>query len=288
MKTLPQYRPFRQAAKRHHPPVVTIAIGFTCKRAIVFASDSQMSVGGDTYKQYGEEKLFALEFADGSSAMIAIAGSLDAANLFRETLERSAKGLGVSDAQDIPRCVEAALKDTRRRLLDYLEDDATEDQKRQHLLDMQFAVLLGFWFETKPYIYESGLFHGRTILCRRPFAATGCGANVAGYILTGGDYAHYETERAHGLAVYAVEMCKEFDNACGGDTRVMSVESGGRPERMSALKVRVYVAAVNQVRKTMQGELAASITKQMAEVYWQLATTSSSSSPTAPERLSGQ
>jgi hypothetical protein len=226
-------------------PVMTIAIGFACKEGIVFASDSQMSVSEGKFKRWDERKIFPIPFKGGTYAMVAVSGSLDAASYFREILKRKALETEPSTAKTIQDVTEEAMKETRVKFLDYLNDGITTSEVRQtHLGSFKFSVLLGYYFEEKPFIYCIPFWHGRAVPSEHAFEAIGCGDDIAPIVLDGADLHTFDLGTAVGMAVYAVEICKKFDTNCGGRVQhlMLGPESGTEPEAYSQWKMDIYDA----------------------------------------------
>ena len=253
-------------------PVMTIAIGFACKDGIVVASDSQMSTG-TKYKQPNEPKIGVLKFSGDQYAILAIAGSLAGARCFQQILEIDTVSLKITDERSIANCAESALKKTRSKMLDYADHPSLAgDGKQAHLDQLDFEVLLAYYFDGKPFIYGLSLSNGIAIRGRHPYEAIGCGSDVAGVILTGADFSSYLTEEAIGLAFYTIEACKKFDQACGGPIQHLILDASGKhaPAPLSKQKSDWYEEAVRKIDQDTQLLISQSIYAAVQEAYFKV------------------
>lgn len=266
----PFSRPDPRNSARQRLPDVTIAIAFTCKDGIVVASDSQMSAAGTKYKQPDEPKVSSLAFAGDHHAILAISGALDGARSFQQVFEEVAFKTEVLNRDSIANAAEVAIKQTRSRMLEYVDHrGVTSDERREHLAQQDFEVLLAYYFDGTPFVYSLKLANGIAIKGRHPYEAIGCGSDIAGVILTGTDFKTYLTEEVIGLAFYTVEACKKFDQACGGKIQhlILGVSGKEAPAPLSERKASLYQQAVRKTDEDIQLLITQSIYSGVHEAY---------------------
>lgn len=245
---------------------MTIVLGFACKDTLIFASDSQMSFEGGGFKRWDLPKLTGVRFKNDVYAMIGVAGVVTSANQFRDVFERMAATVDATGPQSIADTAEQAMKETRRRFLDFLDDGVTTtEQKQKHLETLNFAVLLGCYSKGKAHLATSEFWHGLFQWSRLPFETIGCGHSVANFVLSGCDLPSLNFSDALGLAVYAVDRCKKFDDACGGPVQHLMTNEGraGYPFAFSEWILDVYAKAATALDKLIPQTLIASIAAEV-------------------------
>lgn len=248
---------------------MTIVLGFACKDTLIFASDSQMGLIGDTFKRWDEPKLSSVQFKNHVHAMVGISGVLDSANYFQDIFERRALNAVVESSQDIANVAEESFRETRIKFLEYVDDGVmTLEAKQRHLDSLHFAVLLGCYWQDKPHLFVGDFYHGRLKRSRRPFEAIGCGHNIASFVLAGCDLPSLNFSDGLGVAVYAVEKCKKFDDACGGPVQHLIVNDGwnGYPFSFPPWILDVYARATEALDKKMPQMLISVISEEIKKV----------------------
>lgn len=241
-------RPFPKKLGLRPKPLMTIAIGFVCKNAVAILSDSQMSAGKD-FKQFGTPKVFPVHFGFGLSAIVGFSGTLDSANLFREILESDAEKTVTSKPNAVVDAVESAIKQTKLRFLRYIEvDNLSEDGRNSHLDYLNFNVIFAYYHEGKPCLYSSGMFHGSAIRCHEQFLVTGCGADIASYVLNEYNFTESWDGEALGMVYYAIETCKRYSQGCGGEVQhfVLQNGEGKKPVQFSPERMDIYRRAFDK------------------------------------------
>lgn len=244
---------------------MTITIGFACKNAIAVLSDSQMSTGTD-FKQFGVPKIFSICFHSGQYALVGVAGSLESANLFRDILERMSKTVDVTGTHTIADTVERAIKETRIKFLEYVDkDDLTPDERSEHLLTLGFDVVFAYYYNNTPYLFSSRFYHGRAIKCNKQYVLTGCGEDIASFILTGAKLEEFMYGDALGMAFYAIETCKRHSRGCGGDIQhlVLRNEGDGKPIKHSSMITGIYVRAFANTEKLVHDAIGQALRKEV-------------------------
>ena len=257
----------RRKPDKRRLPVMTIMIGFACKDSFIMASDSQMS-SETSFQRWDEPKIFPVQFKGGESAMIGVAGSMDGANYFREFFERMAAGVAIETVEGrmIADTAEKALKETRRRILDQIDDGVTtSEQKQEHLLGFNFEVMIAYLCGGKYHLFTSELRHCLMLESRRLFETTGSGKEIASFVLTGCELDQCNYSEALGLAVYAVDRCRKFDSFCGGPTQHMIINEGqnGVPFSFSSWILEIYDRAAGNLDKSTPLAIKAAISAEV-------------------------
>lgn len=221
---------------------------------------------GSTYKQCDEPKVIKIKFEGENYAVMAIAGSLDGARCYQEILESKAATTRVEDARTVVNVSENALKEARKKLLGYLDDPLTTSAERQvHMEGHDFEVILAYYHADIPYIYTLKLYNGIAIKSRHTFEAIGCGSNIAGFILTGGDLKSCDLISAMATTAYVIESCKKFDQACGGEIQhmILSKAQDYCPYSLSNFLIQTYKDAVNRTDDKMHSLIVKTVTDEI-------------------------
>jgi 20S proteasome alpha/beta subunit len=249
-------------------PAVTIALGFVCKRGIILASDSQMSTG-ESFKRYDERKVFELKTSVPIVASIAVSGDLTAATYFREVLDNATEYSPISSSEMLPEIVSQAMKQTRLKLLKFVDDGAsTPSQRADHLKNHLYRVILAYYHGQKPCLYTFSSINGVPRKSDLPFVAIGSGANIAGFILSGGLFRDFELSDAISLSIFTVEACKRFDRACGGDFQhyFLDKEMHGGAIEFWHTAIKQFTEASTRVRQKFQGLISKAIIDELRQM----------------------
>lgn len=227
---------------------------------------------GEKYKQWNEPKISSLPFEGGRYAVLAISGSLESARCFQEIAEGLAEQTVIVHPRSVANVCEDALKKTRSKLLKFIDDpQVTAEERQQHLINLNFEGLLAYFEGTPPraFIYRLDLGSGLAIRSKHTFEAIGCGSDVAGFILTGGDLSTYSKEEAIALAFYVVEACKKFDQACGGPVQYMFLKADPKshPSRESKELTEIFGDAVKATDEEIQNLITQIIMSKIHDAY---------------------
>lgn len=191
---------------------------------IVMASDSQMSAYPySTARQVGYPKLGKIAFkGEKHHAMIAKAGTLMTANHFEELFAREAAEVIPKTPWSIAEVAERAMKQVRSKIMGVFTEAApwSDDTKAQRMRDYHCEIMLAYFFDGIPHIYVMTSDACFPDPQKQPFAAVGCAANVVSSVLSGFGLKEMKPDNALALSVYAIEMCKKNDLACGGDVQL--------------------------------------------------------------------
>lgn len=226
---------------------MTIAIGILCEGEIVFASDSQRTRLGDSAKELGVCKVQAEKIA-GTTVLIALAGNDDNANLAIEILHGLGADKTVSGYRMIADLARDAMTEVRMRLKQQQGCDSSELQRFIHEQDQQTHLILGYYFQERPYLFMVDLAIGSANL-RTNWATAGTGAIIGDLLL--GEYAEPNMSWLLGvaLALYVVEKAKKVDAYCSGATRlaVLRPPSAKDPKHDSAKINEVVRSTLNEI-----------------------------------------
>ncbi len=233
------------------------------------ATDSQMSAE-TSFKRWDEPKIFPVQFQNGEHAMIGVSGSLDGANYFREFFEQMAAKVAVDAGNErmIADTAEKALKETRRRILEQVDDGVTtSEQKQEHLRGLNFDVMLAYLLGGKYHLFTSELRLCVMLESRRLFETTGSGKEIASFVLTGCELAECNLDEALGLAVYAVDRCRRFDSFCGGPIQHMIVNEGqgGVPFSFDPWILGIYDRAAANLDRTIPATIKEAVQAEVAK-----------------------
>jgi 20S proteasome alpha/beta subunit len=250
---------------------MTIALGFACQEGIIVVSDSQMS-SGDKFKRYDEPKVFHIPFRislvpatpaeDEDEAppvlphgiTVAISGSLDGANYFRDILERRIRAAEIKNNSDIASAMEASARETREKIVAVVPPNtASKEERDDQLGALNFSAIVAFFLSNRPFIYTISLWHCLAVKSPRDFETIGCGGDIASFVLTEAHLPRMKFANALALAIFAVEMCKKFDQACGGKVQHRAIlrETGYYPTSFSEESIEKYSNAANSAHSSM-------------------------------------
>ncbi len=224
-----------------------------------------------TARQVGYPKLGRIAFQENKHhAMIAKAGSLTTANAFEDLFEQEAAKMKPDRPRAIADLAEKVMGQVRSKIMSLFTEAGpwADESKMQRMWDHDCEVMIAYYFDDQPYIYRLTLASCVADLQRQPFAATGCGANVAASVLSGFDLAKMDSLQACALAVYAIEMCKKNDSACGGDVQmgVLSYFAEHPAYFFEPDVLKDYMSAANETGAQMQGVLAEKLATNFREL----------------------
>ncbi len=250
--------------KRYRKTPVTIIIGVICKDAIVVASDSQTTEG--TAKRMDAEKIRAIPF-ENTTGILATSGNVALSYRVAEiTKSKCVKG-PLSDVWQFAENAEAALKEVRTALLEpYAGRPAEELDKLCR--EYEFSLLLADFHGTEPGLFTIDFPPGVAVKHKR-YAAVGCGANIAEFLLKWFDFSKMQLTEAVLTAAFIVGEVKDADSMCGGPTHLRWIKKGKNkvirftPEIMSQIETRVKEASSKyktQWGKSVSDIIAPSVT----------------------------
>lgn len=250
---------------RKRPPV-TIAIGFTTKVAVYFATDSQASYAGSTHMRPDEPKLALVDLTNGGKAIIAKIGTLDAADYFLEKFQAATANAVLSGPRSVADIAEVCMRETRSSLLaNYKNESLPADAYLAQIQEYACKILLGYVWGGAPFIYTLGFESGWAVKSSRAFEAVGCGAGIASYVLSGFSFEKMQPDNAIGVMAYAVEMCKNHDAGCGGRTQIglLYKENGSGGLLLNSQAAEMFEDASRKTEKDMRTRLTETLEVNM-------------------------
>lgn len=252
---------------RNTKPSVTVAIGFFCKESLVLASDSQASDGGSTFQQWNERKVVEIKFQDGSMALLAKSGSINVGNLFQEDFETLAATVAPKSPRAVASIAEQSLKTVRDKLLSsHHHPNFDKDSSRRYLASVDSTYLLAYFYEGKPYIYRLELDCAQAFPSKGNFEAIGCAGNLASFLLSDVNFPEMNFGQCFGLAFYAIEMCKKYDQACGGITQLKGLTPNHQIQGFEQAHVEDCIQAANQADAEMKTKLPSLLVEKYARL----------------------
>jgi 20S proteasome alpha/beta subunit len=239
-------------------PTVTAILGFAAQDRIILASDSQTTTASGA--KIASPKIYRIYF-QGVSALVAIAGVVDSAELFLENLTRIASGCSIATPRTIADAAESAMKEAREGLLEGFRHSASTSHDLLSRLDAYSCqIILGYYHDRQPYIYVVSLKGAKAIKSTRPFVVVGTGAIMAGAVLDGFPLRTMKSHDAIGAAVYAIESAKRADLHCSGNCQVGYISMADNLcNLLDDKSVKCLQSAFGRVHEEMRGDLAKKI-----------------------------
>lgn len=243
---------------------MTIGIGMICQDSIVLASDSQASFNS-THKNSNADKIVEIKFGE-TSVVIAMSGGLDFFNALCEYIRLRAITTEIKTQRSIPDAVQLAVRDLKTELF----NQAIGPQQTGERWDEIFRtngceLMLGYYFQQKtPCIYRVDFDLGLVIPEPKSFYVHGCAFELADYILASVPVGKMITVQAMATAAYVVEMAKNYDQKCGGRTRIAVVY----PKNCIVLgedETSVFEDAAKQFEKRNQAQWTTSLSSVLPE-----------------------
>jgi 20S proteasome alpha/beta subunit len=223
---------------------MSILMGIICPEAIIVSSDTMIT---DTYsggKSY-EDKISIVKFKV-STILVAQAGSAAITNRIVEKMQEKATFTAIQSVTDVTHIAEESVREVK----DHMKDD---DQK-EHLKQSGASLLLAFYANRKPYLYNIDPFLCVSHPAKLHYATAGVGSTLANYLL--GEFAAPEATGGIAIAtsIYVIHKVKEHNAYCGGKTKVkmvipMTQSTGGFQYICKALEIED--STVNALEKNL-------------------------------------
>jgi 20S proteasome alpha/beta subunit len=197
---------------------VTIIVGIVCADAIVLASDSQTTSG--TAKRTDTEKITSVNFAN-LEILVAQAGYAPFSGQAVEIFTALAKDKEATDYRTVAETAELAMRKLKDRIR-FQQGDCTMEELREFVWQHELGceLMIACHFEGKPYLFTIDMVVGVANKVNSRYEAIGCGANLGAYLLSELCEADMHFDQAAVLAVYVVEIVKNHDAYCGGQTKL--------------------------------------------------------------------
>jgi 20S proteasome alpha/beta subunit len=218
---------------------VTIIIGFSCKKCIVLAADSQttfLSSLGAT-RRNNSTKISRIQFENGS-VLVAQAGDVTMSTRAMEIMAVLAQGKPINDYRTVADAAQLAIRQLKQELRQQNGDCSMEELREIiEAQDLHFSLMIAHYFQKeKPLIFSVDFRVGIACLQNEDFAAIGSGSAIAGYVLGWFDLPNMDVSQAALTALYVIEEVKKVDPYCGGLTR-LAIAS---PTESAATESKVY------------------------------------------------
>ena len=197
---------------------MTIIVGIICHEAIVLASDSQTTSG--TSKRTDTEKISPVVFGN-LETLVAQAGYAPFSGQAVEIFTNLAKGKEITDYRQVAETAEQAMRQLKDRIR-FQQGDCTMEELREFVWKHELGceLMIAYHFEEKPYLFTIDMVVGIANKVNARYEAIGCGANLGAYLLSELCEPDMHFDHAAVLAVYVVEIVKNHDAYCGGQTKL--------------------------------------------------------------------
>lgn len=273
-------QPFQKRQPRIR--IMTIGAALICNNAIVVASDSQMSDWETGRTDRDENKIVRIDFAHGASALVARSGHADYSSQAVERLMNLAATETLDDYRKPAELADRAVSEIKRNII---RDFQMQDEARlRYFAEHNFALLVAFYFDRKPYVFVVRSEGAGVTLMRGPqqhvrsrnHVLIGCGEVLANFFLSSQDVAEMQLGEAIATAIYTVEEVKKADPRCAGPTKVaftFPVVSQDLPEMKTQTVVMDREEIAQRVRKiaTFDDEFKAEWKRRLTDMVYGVA-----------------
>ncbi len=246
------------ARRRSWITPMTITIGFACKDAIIFASDSRMTVH-DSEATIDAEKITEINFSDGV-ALLAKSGDKEIGDAFEVIFSEAAKDKYLADAQTV---ATESLDNYRSKVsqASYLHNMEVKERERFHRI-RKTDFLVGFYQE-KPCLIRASLELALFSPVKPTFFAFGQCQILANYLAREIDLGTLSVTDAKGVAAYFVASCIEHSAASKGP-----LQMGVITREKTSLVEKDFAAELYQFAKRTDAELRKLLTHFLKTQYF--------------------
>jgi 20S proteasome alpha/beta subunit len=205
--------------KRKAP--VTIIVGIVCQDAIVVASDSQ-TTWGHSSKSMNAEKLHGIEFKNAGGIM-ATAGDVTFAYRVAEITQAICSSKELRDGRQLAESAEEACRQMRAVMVEpYVSLDLDAESMDKVLEKNEYSLLMANYFGEEPRIYTLDFPPGVAVR-RKQYAAVGCGAVLAEFLLSWFPFEKMNFVETSMAAAFIIGEVKQADTFCGGQTQLKRI-----------------------------------------------------------------
>lgn len=198
---------------------MTIVAGVITWNSVVLASDSQETLASGTiYRDL--EKVFRVKIL-GEDRLIGLAGETDYTSLFRERLE-TAPETSTNSVEDFVRAAMFWTKSEIRKTKCGLSP--LKFQKWMDANQPRCTALVGYLSGTQRHLFRINVNQCIIDKIGRGFAAIGSGDEVGEHFLNYNLKPDMKSDVASAMAIYAVEIAKQSNAGCSGDTQCAIIE----------------------------------------------------------------
>lgn len=275
------------------PKSMTIVIAIVAKTnedndTIVVASDGQNTDG--TFKKFDAKKISVIPFKN-SRILLAESGSSKLSGRAVEIFEHKAEGKSITDYETVSLLAQESVREVRQTMLGGFAPGqiTSEDFQRYIQNNWRFELLLAHYWKDTPRIVTIDNVSQVANKVQGHFAAVGCGADLANYLLGQHCRPNQSLSFAIATAIYVVEQVKQHIDGCSGDTQIGMVfhyseelrrlRTKGHPETMGSENsimlpsstVNLHVAElakVNDEAQIARVHATDQMLKRIAKMQW--------------------
>lgn len=243
---------------------MTIILGIIAENTIIIASDSQTTAGSS--KRTDTNKITELTL-DGIPVLIAESGDAVLSGAVVEKLQASFSSLKFDDYRKPVDAAQNAIAELRRQIAQGNTLNNPNDLGPSYFDENSFSLMMAYFYKrpnqsaTEPFLYTLDSVTAGYGKREKHFAAIGCGASTAEFILGRCDATKLELPMAVTTAVYVVEEVKKVDTFCGGPTKLAVI--GEKSVLYSETEAEPLIKSVIEAIQNAEPELK----KKWAELF---------------------
>lgn len=210
---------------------MTIIIAVVCADSIVVASDSQVSASSlSSSKRMDGQKIYEVAFTN-AKALLATSGSITFGQRAVELTQNDCASQPLIDQRQLAETAAKSAGEANRFMLSpYGGTTLSKDDIDRILSENNFSLLTANYFtsegETLPFIYVIESIKQSPVKMEN-YAAVGCGAGVAEFLISWFDFSKMLAREAAVAAAFIIGEVKKADCYCGGPTQVRVLFPGG-------------------------------------------------------------
>jgi 20S proteasome alpha/beta subunit len=207
---------------RKTKPLVTIAIGLISKPKgrpphMIFASDSQTTYGAA--KSLDAQKISIVNFAD-AQVLVAQAGMAELSDKAIEIMRKKAKDVPLENSETVAKITVESVREIRNHFYELNKGCVSSDEgwKRFFLEQNYFQLLVGYYFDRKPFMFTVDIDMCFAIPVNHPYKAIGIGRDYAETLVR--EYLQVDPDFEYAQIIAAAVVEKTIDNidGCGRPT----------------------------------------------------------------------
>lgn len=184
---------------------------------MIFASDSQTTCGAA--KSLDAQKISVVNFQD-AQVLVAQSGSADLADKAIEILAKKAKHIRLENDDTAAQVAKESIREIRNHLKELNQGCVTTDGgwKRLFYEENYFQILIGCYFEQKPFMFTVDIDSCLPIPVKHPYKAIGIGKDYGEILLR--DYLQIDPDFEYAQIIASAVVEKAIDNVdgCGRPT----------------------------------------------------------------------
>ena len=222
---------------------VTLIVGIVCQDSLVIACESQFTYG--TRKEVDAIKTSRIDFKN-NTIVVAEAGMVAESSRAVDFMRKMAGDVEITNDDSVMDVAERGVRKLRSNLLDgFGGHTSSEDSWRKYLMENHnFELMIGLMRGDRPSLFTINLY--QAVAIRHPrYAFCGCGDGIADFIFKDLEIKDLSWKEANVMAIYAIEKAKDRDVACGGATRLTTMDEN----RIVAMPDGLMANVIGKVRK---------------------------------------